>query len=360
MKWVQFVGALLLLLCAALSRCGQVNSSPISIKSSSNSDCKRLLWFTAISGKVHHKRYLRAAMSSKMDNAPSLIPHLLYTGPKDDELIRWYQSNNGTVHFHNLTFYKDLAAAVKRGRYPPAWLTMHGAFLRLDLPVVLQNLTVDDPDVETSYILYTDVDVMFLKDINTCNTKKPAILAVGPEFVKGEIANTGVMLMNLKAFAAERQALIDYGNSQSWAGAFDQDAILDFFKGRLQLLPDEFNWKGYWGANRTAMVVHFHGPKPDKCLDCLVLHQAFWKELRDCGCPEQYLRMYRQSPDGGRFFQAMLALYSHYLLRSYNLVGFAPPSPPQRLPDAQRARRGTGGGARFRGVPPVQRQDGRL
>jgi hypothetical protein len=27
-------------------------------------------------------------------------------------------------------------------------------------------------------------------------------------------------------------------------------------------LPLELNWKTYWGLNRDAAILHFHGPKP--------------------------------------------------------------------------------------------------
>ena len=37
----------------------------------------------------------------------------------------------------------------------------------------------------------------------------------------------------------------------------------------FDLLPDELNWKPYWGLNSNAEIVHFHGPKPSLVLEFL-------------------------------------------------------------------------------------------
>ena len=39
----------------------------------------------------------------------------------------------------------------------------------------------------------------------------------------------------------------------------------------LTMLPPRFNWKPYWGMDKDAVIVHFHGPKPERCLDCIIL-----------------------------------------------------------------------------------------
>src|SRR4051794_28018626 len=43
---------------------------------------------------------------------------------------------------------------------------------------------------------------------------------------------------------------------------YDQPRLREFYKGKYDPLPAEFNWKPYWGYNALASIVHFHGPKP--------------------------------------------------------------------------------------------------
>ena len=108
--------------------------------------CKRVQWFTALGLRYGikkqaelYKRMLRAAMVSKLFNAPSLVPNIIYDGDPD-EFTAWWEAQGGRVHYHNLTFYNKIHEAYANdGRLEKQWLTQYGAYMRMDLPVLLQG-----------------------------------------------------------------------------------------------------------------------------------------------------------------------------------------------------------------------------
>lgn len=53
-------------------------------------------------------------------------------------------------------------------------------------------------------------------------------------------------------------------NGLIWANrALDQGALIDFYNKSYQIIMNPmFNWKPYWGFNSSAVLIHFHGPKP--------------------------------------------------------------------------------------------------
>jgi hypothetical protein len=80
--------------------------------------CKKLLWFTTVHASSIpslHVKFLTAALMSKKARAPSLIPHLIYSGVRDDAFFDWYTANGGTVHHHQLSFANKLQALVDSG-----------------------------------------------------------------------------------------------------------------------------------------------------------------------------------------------------------------------------------------------------
>jgi hypothetical protein len=120
--------------------------------------------------------------------------------------LDWWRQQGGLVHQRHLSFYDQLQALVDAGLKHVSWLASYGAFLRLDIPFILQvqmlryshekylsicschacgphpkaplevaataapcllplqELTGQhSADVEQDTVLYTDADVMFLK-----------------------------------------------------------------------------------------------------------------------------------------------------------------------------------------------------
>ena len=81
-----------------------------------------------------------------------------------------------------------------------------------------------------THVLYTDTDVMFLKDINSCNLPRPRVLSLGPENVQGQKANTGVVAINVSAFREELPGIVDLGRAKQWQFvALDQGLLLEYF-----------------------------------------------------------------------------------------------------------------------------------
>jgi hypothetical protein len=126
----------------------------------------------------------------------------------------------------------------------------------------------------------------------------------------------GVMYINVTAFGAERPAMIEWGEQHMFPGAFDQTIINGYLGNRTTLLPDTFNWKGYWGWAPSIKIVHFHGPKPGKCLDCLVVSTVQRSDRKLCKCASVYHLLWNKANDGGSFFTGALLMFYHYLLQA--------------------------------------------
>jgi hypothetical protein len=172
---------------------------------------------------MQYKRYVRAAVASARELAPSLIPQVIVSGLHDKRFEAWMRRMGGTVHHWNLSFYKELHSAVhNHSWHDEGFLNQHGAYLRLDIPFIIRQNIVgkvsclvlmwnwlnilnvncstllvsipqfDPSEVDIDYILYTDCDVLFYKAINTCTVPpKPPVMYVGGEARRDTIENTG-------------------------------------------------------------------------------------------------------------------------------------------------------------------------
>lgn len=130
--------------------------------------------------------------------------------------------------------------------------------MRLDIPF----LEKDD-----QFVLYTDIDVMFLQS-PSLDHLSPPILAAGPEFERNtekmKYFNAGVLLMNIPAMQGIcAQILNDINNGiRNRTNLYDQGYLNDYCYSSLTKLPLQLNWKPYWGYSDKAEIVHFHGMKP--------------------------------------------------------------------------------------------------
>jgi lipopolysaccharide biosynthesis glycosyltransferase len=183
-----------------------------------------------------------------------LEPFLIYDGEINDS-IRMIEDLGCAIIQHELSFKKDLERVCKENRV--RFDIAGGAFLRLDIPLLNQQ---DD------YALYTDVDVMFLRqpDLSDC---RPEIFAAAPETRIDNYAhiNSGIMLINLPRFRKEHAGFVDmiiHGGLKTSSGdPYDQGHLNKYFKGRIDRLSPLYNWKPYWGVNEEAAIVHWHGVK---------------------------------------------------------------------------------------------------
>ena len=195
---------------------------------------------------------IRVAVISAKRNT-TLTPCFLYDGG-DNQFVQEMRSCGVNVIHHRSALYDNIVSAKPGDRHYIRIAS--GAFLRLDIPIIEQS---------DRFVLYTDCDVMFQRDPDLTNLT-PKYFSVAPEFTRGDYTNfnSGVMVMNVPEMLGIRQTFMQHiTNSRiSDLPAFDQGALRGFFKGLYDRLPETLNWKPYWGRNRDAAIIHFHGPKP--------------------------------------------------------------------------------------------------
>jgi lipopolysaccharide biosynthesis glycosyltransferase len=244
-----------------------------------------MFWFTALNEpfpefKERNNQYremLKVALLSARRNAPGLKPVHIYNGREEafhDEL----RALGAEVVFHRLSFENDLLRQAARPSY---WKDIaRGAFLRLDIPLIFPALRE---------CIYTDVDIVFIDDPTKYKLTTRTV-ALAPEFdlVNFKDINSGSMLFNCAGvkniFTDIRKYSIEH---LQYIPDYDQGAIKAFLNGEWDRLSPLMNWKPYWGINDSAIVLHFHGPKP---------HDFLNYELRSPAAPV-YEFLFRRAPE---------------------------------------------------------------
>jgi hypothetical protein len=247
----------------------------------------KYLWFTAV-GNGHETDYLmmvQAALESALQCCSNTIFPVVVIGGDPSIIPKWlidiHRSKQVYVVNHNLTF----STRIKKFSKDPT-IKDHGAFQRLDIPLLVDEihgiLQENSIDVRKDYVMYTDADVLLL-NLNESNFIKPALIAYGAEDEKGLAANSGVLFMNVAAMKKEIFHLFDFADERLWAfPAIEQGLVLQYFQGKHQKLEDRYNWKPYWGVNSHAFVVHFHGAKVDRCVECFIKYM-YTQDLHEVG-----------------------------------------------------------------------------
>lgn len=226
-------------------------------------------WFFALNesgnGFEDYAKMLKVAVHTA-GRFTDLRPHFLYDG-KENDLTEWLRKRG--VQIINLrSFLYDELNRIAEKKGDPNFLAIGaGAFLRTEIPRVSADLGMTD-----KYVLYTDVDVMFLSSVSGLSEMSPKFFAVAPEFVLSDykMMNSGVMLMNLENLRAKDETFRNFVKSRIDTlveDAWDQGAYRSFYRNRFfgfkwDKLPAEYNWKPYWAENSKAKIIHFHGPKP--------------------------------------------------------------------------------------------------
>lgn len=191
-----------------------------------------------------------------------LEAHLIYDGSKN-EITEYLSSIGVKIHYHRSGAAHLIDSAKAQYGYVPS--VARGAYLRLDIPLV---------EHEDEYVIYTDCDVIFFSPPNFLNIN-PEILAAAPEYAStstmptpyNKIFNSGVMLLNVRKFREEREALVEFAKSHDFyfhgdGGFYDQGALNKFFAGRWGQLSQALNWRPFGGALMPPTILHFHGTKP--------------------------------------------------------------------------------------------------
>ena len=191
--------------------------------------------------------------------------YALYDGPTTSRCYQLLQENNVTIISHQFSHKQYLEKT-----YPKEYLLQYhgklisydklaGTFMRLDIPFIEQ---------EDKFVLYVDIDVMFLQDIKLEDLPKPTYLAASSEFFKDlesmTYFNAGILLMNVKNMRSKCQNIFNHlkAGEPNKTNIFDQGYLNDECFEDRTLVPLEYNWKPYWGINPQAKIIHFHGLKP--------------------------------------------------------------------------------------------------
>ena len=252
-----------------------------------------LKWFLAVSATTldYHdygfRDLIRVAIRSALRNT-QLRPHLIYDGP-DDAFAAEVRSLGAAVILHRTPLYGAIEATAGDDAI---WRDVAaGAFLRLDIPVIERH---------DAYALYTDCDVLFLREPRF-EREHPQLFGATSQFSEdpAQDMNSGVMLLNLAAMRETLPALYAFSRERLAASRdLDQEMLKAFFGNRYQVLSRLVNWKPYWGWNPHAEIVHFHGPKPRVARQHLIdgtLHENDgWSSLLSWSRPgyEAYTRLW--------------------------------------------------------------------
>lgn len=242
-------------------------------------------WYFACNEKSpHFFPLIKGAVESAIRNT-TLKPHFIYDG-KENELTQWLEEKGVKIIYHRVSFYDALHKFYDENLLDIA----SGAFLRCDIPLL---------ETEDEFVLYTDCDVLFLKDFET--EIKPKYFACSTQFDKKNFVdfNTGVMLMNVNRLRQEHKKFVDFTiRHLNLLPAFDQTAYQIFYRNKNAKLPVVFNHKPYWGIDKNAFIVHFHGAKPTMFANETILknlpyiHYKLYK--KDIAAYDYYLELFRE------------------------------------------------------------------
>lgn len=252
-------------------------------------------------------------------------------------------SLGGKVIYHTLSFDDKLKAKLAAGLVKQKWYSQRGTFLRLDISLILPSvmpLYRNDPSIEKEYFLYTDTDVLFLKDITTCSfPNPPPFLSMSAEDKVGLPENAGILYVNSTAMTQHHPKIIDFAESIAWAlPAYDQDLLM-WYLGDIPYLSEVFNWKGYWGSSEEAVIVHFHGPKPCRCLPCLVENPEDFENRCQHDCNHAYMALFKTyTKDKGELYKKVLKMFDDLLMEDEERMLGDPGSPPRPQSNSSNCR----------------------
>jgi lipopolysaccharide biosynthesis glycosyltransferase len=276
----------------------------VPLPSSSTPHCK-ILWIAgfhegpnACSGRDKYARDYSAALQSMLANAADVLQPVLVVGryglenenSTDLSVIgQWAQSMGAKVILWPRLSFQEHVILSSHGIGRENHQYLMGPFMRLDIPKILeQHGLLDQEGICPQHVLYTDSDVLFTsklshKDIMALKidllSKPQAIVSYGREYLMNDPLphNTGVMMMDVPAFAKEWPSILAFTLRQPQFPLHDQELLNAYFTQSLDhenkraMLRTFWNWKSYWRLYphhfNEVKIVHFHGPKPDKMLE---------------------------------------------------------------------------------------------
>ena len=185
----------------------------------------------------------------------SLRPICIYSG-MTTEVEDFLKRHGVTMIPASFPLTEDLDETLA-GRTDYSSAMAHGSYLRLMIPVI---------EKDDEFVLYADYDCIFARD--------PDISADGIQFVAAAPEtdqsnwgwfNNGVLVMNVPALRSIYDRTIRIISLRLRSGLFavhEQGEMNAIFWMKWNRLKLQQNWKPYWGANESAEIIHYHGPKP--------------------------------------------------------------------------------------------------
>ena len=255
----------------------------------------KMKWYFACnSDSKEYEPLIKAAVTSALQNT-TLEPHFIFDG-EPNELTQWLEEKGVKIIYHRSNLYPILEKKYKGNELKIA----SGAYLRCDIPII---------EEEDDYILYTDCDVIFLKDVEP---QKPEYFACTSEVDKNDwkTFNTGVMFMNVKNLRKSYKGFCRFIKwNLSRLITWDQTAFQLYYGKKNTHLDLKFNHKLYWGIDDDAVILHYHGAKPTMfCDENSIKNMAYFNGIlykKNPASYEYYLNLFKEyypeitySPEG--------------------------------------------------------------
>jgi hypothetical protein len=271
----------------------------------------KMPWVFTYTGASPHYDYMaKVAVRSGISNG-KLTPYCIYNGTTNDTMYQWFKAEGVILVLHTPSWLERIDKAFQYARKRKEWSPLYesipsivGTMLRIDIPMIRQ---LD----QFNYVLYTDLDVLFMKQITIQNIERhkglPKTIFMAHEIRNEFPCNAGVILMNLPGMRMTHSALVNMSFSTndlffSGYGPMDQGAINKFYRDDMNHsceLSELYNAKPYKNRRKEPYIVHFHGPKPNDYLKWLELQQC--RESFHDLCLRGSLMMCRVAGEFARF-----------------------------------------------------------
>ena len=189
-----------------------------------------------------YSNLLTVALRSAHRNT-SLDIVVLYDGPKDHSIYKLLLDFKVKIIPHQFSHYEELIKTytpdvllAQTGKNSIDYKKLAGTFMRFDIPFI---------ETEDEFVLYSDVDVIFNKDINISDFPKFDVILAGPElykdYHKGDFFNAGILVYNVKKMRIKCEevfSLLEQGIPNK-INIFDQGYLNQVCEN--DFLPLEFN-----------------------------------------------------------------------------------------------------------------------
>lgn len=255
---------------------------------------------SGVSNSQVYRDLLEVTLKTARKNT-TLDLYCLYDGTPDDPACKIMRDYRVHVVFHRITFEKELLEL-----YTPAYMQQRlgrveeiegviGTFTRMDVPLI---------EEDEDFVLFCDVDVMFLQDIRQEELPQPQYCAAAPEIRKDfdvswrghRFFNAGVMYLNVSGMRKKRDAFLSMlrRKEPSKIECFDQGYLNHLCEKDFDELDLEYNWKPYWGINRDAKIIHMHSAKPNGPYRACEFYDFVLSTFEDCiaGSAFYYLKFF--------------------------------------------------------------------